>query len=168
MSYFPAWLSSGIVEDTLPWDRGVTLELPEFLKRFTLHDSYYIGLFYNLAYSDSCLLAFQWDPVWLPDGLAPATGLVEDWPFLFIHLHKVQQCRTFDYEDYVDINRAIETADFKETNGEKQLFIGDAFGGKLQLSFTGDARFLALDKNGKALKLDETTHEGVGHSHDSQ
>lgn len=40
--------------------------LEEFLDKYTLHDSFWVGLFHHVAFDRSVTLAFQWDSVWLP------------------------------------------------------------------------------------------------------
>ena len=153
MSYYPPWVLSGIVEDELPWDKGRKMNLKCFLEEYTLHDSYYVGLFYNPAYTNNITLTFQWDPIWLPCKMAPKTSLVKDWPYLFIRIEDVEQSSTWGYKDYDDINRAVEIAEYVEVDSRKLFSIGDVFGGNLQIAFSGDTCFLALDKDGKVLEI---------------
>lgn len=38
-----------------------------FNEQYTLHDSCWIGIFYNIGYEQAITLAIDWDSVWLPD-----------------------------------------------------------------------------------------------------
>lgn len=59
--WYPDWLYIKLIEDTLPWDKKSEHSLESFLKKYTLHDSYWVGAFHHVAFDKSVTLAFQWD-----------------------------------------------------------------------------------------------------------
>lgn len=82
----PNWFYGDLVEDCLPWQQGKKMTFEEFHQKYTLHDSYWIGIFFNVAYEQTATLAIEWDAVWLPERLKQSTATVSDWPYLFIQL----------------------------------------------------------------------------------
>lgn len=66
---YPTWLYVSLVEDTLPWPLSAEWTFEEFAAQYTLHDSYWVGIFHDVAYDDTVTLAIVWDTVWLPDDM---------------------------------------------------------------------------------------------------
>ena len=95
----PDWFYREIVEDYLPWEQGRKTNFTEFNKKYTLHDSGWIGIFFNVAYEQTATLAIRWDAVWLPDEIAESTSIVSNWPYLFIQLKNIEQFSTSNYDD---------------------------------------------------------------------
>jgi hypothetical protein len=81
---YPVWVYRELVEDYLPWEEGRQINFVEFNKKYTLHDSGWIGIFFNVAYEQTATLAIRWDAVWLPDEIAKSTSIVSDWPSILV------------------------------------------------------------------------------------
>src|SRR4051812_16707268 len=98
-----------MARDELPWDKAWAASFNAFADRFTLHDSAWVGVFLNVREDAEAVLAFHWDPHWLPPSLAAvsreaergwdgwATGL----PFLllFIRVSQVASVRLSGYDE---------------------------------------------------------------------
>jgi hypothetical protein len=54
---YPGWVYKELVEDYLPWEQGEKVSFIEFNKKYTLHDSGWIGIFFNVAYEQTATLA---------------------------------------------------------------------------------------------------------------
>jgi hypothetical protein len=82
--YYPAWLGGDLVEETLPWDAALATTLAHFFEQYSLHDSYWIGLYLGL--NQEGVLLLRWDTVWT-EGRVPFPGpLVAEWPVLAVRL----------------------------------------------------------------------------------
>ncbi|MEM9275710.1 MAG: hypothetical protein AAGA80_22535, partial [Cyanobacteria bacterium P01_F01_bin.143] len=46
---YPLWLGDYLIQDKLPWNKGLSIGFQEFQKKYTLHDSCWIGLFYDVG-----------------------------------------------------------------------------------------------------------------------
>ncbi|MEH2281965.1 MAG: hypothetical protein V7K90_11670 [Nostoc sp.] len=66
-NYYPSWLSQELINNCLPWQSGKNMSFRDFNEQYTLHDSDWIGIFYNIGYEQIITLAIDWDSVWLPD-----------------------------------------------------------------------------------------------------
>lgn len=152
--YFPDWLHEAIVEDFLPWESAKNYSYEEFSEKYTLHDSLWIGLFANITYEDTAILAIIWDAVWLPDEIAESTADVLKYPFLFIKLKRIKQILTRNYKDIGNIQRGISNAEFSILEDDKKsLIIIDHYGGEVEIVFSGEIKFLGLDREKKVLSI---------------
>ncbi|WP_461535053.1 hypothetical protein [Spongorhabdus nitratireducens] len=151
--FYPDWLYKKLIEDDLSWDKKSTLDLDSFLKKYTLHDSHWVGLFHHLAFDRSVTLAFQWDSFWLPDDIKAYSPLVDDWPYLFIKIDDVNEVTTANYADIDGINRAISGAETLDMGGAIHLAIDDVFGGQVNLVFKGSQDIIALNPDGSVLSI---------------
>jgi hypothetical protein len=150
---YPAWVYRELVEDCLPWERGRKINFTEFNKKYTLHDSGWIGIFLNVAYDKTATLAIRWDAVWLPDEIAKSTSIVSDWPYLFIQLTNIEQFSTSNYVDLGGLPRSISGCEFEEIDGKKFLAIDDVFGGQINIIYQGEENFLAMEKDRRVLLI---------------
>lgn len=150
---YPTWLYQELIDDLLPWQEGKGMTFRDFNKRYTLHDSYWVGIFYNVAYEQAVTLAIEWDAVWLPDEIKKSTSVVDDWPYLLIRLTGVEQVSTANYTDIEGISRAIAGNEFEEVEGKKFLVIDDVYGGQINIIYKGQEIFLALEKDRSILKI---------------
>lgn len=152
--YFPDWLFESIIEDFLPWQSAKNYSYEEFAEKYTLHDSLWIGLFANITYEDTAILAIIWDAVWLPDEIARSTSNVLEYPFLFIKLEKTHQIITRNYQDIGKIQRGISNAEFSIIkDGKKSLIIFDHYGGEVEVIFSGEIKFLGLNREKQILQI---------------
>ena len=150
---YPAWVYRGLVEDYLPWEQGRKINFTEFNQKYTLHDSGWIGIFFDVAYDRTATLAIQWDAVWLPDEVAKNTSIVKDWPYLFIQLKKIGEFSTSNYCDLGGLPRSISGCEFEEMDGKKFLAIDDVFGGQINIIYQGEETFLAMEKDKRILSI---------------
>ncbi|MEO0377599.1 MAG: hypothetical protein AAF329_23955 [Cyanobacteria bacterium P01_A01_bin.17] len=148
---FPNWLYPDLIEDALPWEKKTNLTLETFVERYTLHDSYWVGIFHHVAYDPSVTLAFQWDSVWLPNEASHSDA--GDSPYLFMRLEEVTEVTTANYENLDGICRAISGLEMLELEGALHLAIDDVYGGQVNIVFTGNHSILALNSEGKVLSI---------------
>lgn len=147
------WLYEAVIRDTLPWGEAKGCSFREFSEKYTLHDSVWVGVFYDVAYDDSAVLAIIWDAVWLPDELAQSTSVVGEWPLLFIKVGGASRVSTSGYKDIGGLQRGIAAAEIKEAGGTDILVITDHYGGSVEVSFSGELMFLALDRDRRVLPI---------------
>ena len=152
-STHPGWFYEALVEDSFPWSDGVMMSFKEFSQKYTLHDSYWIGAFLNIAYEPTVTLAIVWDAVWLPDTIQESTPVVGDWPYLLIQLSGVEQVSPSQDEDAIEACRTISGHEVVEVDGKKVLSIDDVYGSQIHIVYRGQEVFLALDKNQHRLEI---------------
>ena len=150
---YPSWLGNDLINDRLPWGKGLQISFAEFGQKYTLHDSCWIGLFYDVGDRASIILVIHWDAVWLPDLIALSTSKVQDWAFLFIKIDKVKEISTSNYfkddiPHFSICNHQIESIDEQEL-----LVISSCMGGDLEITFSGETTFLALDSDRNLLNI---------------
>ena len=150
---YPDWVYREIIEDGLPWQKGRKINFSEFNKKYTLHDSNWIGIFFNVAYDQTATLAIQWDAVWLPDEIAQSTSIVSDWSFLFIQLENIEQFSSSNYVDIMGTCRSIAGCEIEKIDGRKFLAIDDVYGGQVNIIYQGDETFFAIEKNKNVLSI---------------
>jgi hypothetical protein len=149
----PNWLYRELIEDYLPWEEGIKMSFTEFNKKYTLHDSGWIGIFFDVAYEQTATLAIRWDAVWLPNEIAKSTSIVSDWPYLFVQLKNIEQFSTSNYDDIGSLPRSIFGCEFEEIDGKKFLAIDDVFGGQINIIYQGEETFLAMEKDKRILSI---------------
>jgi hypothetical protein len=152
-SSHPSWFYEALIEDSFPWSDGVVMNFEEFAQKYTLHDSYWIGAFLNIAYEPTVTLAIAWDAVWLPDEIKESSSFVNDWPYLLIQLSGVEQFSPSQYEDFTGVCRTIADYEVVEVDGKKILAIDDVFGSQIHIVYRGKEVFLALEKDKHRLEI---------------
>ena len=153
MGQYPGWLYQGIVEGSLNWGVAKEYSYREFSEKYTLHDSNWVGLFFDVAYESTVVLAFVWDAVWLPDEVAESTPLAGESPFLFVKAEAVSQVSTSGYKDVGGVSRGIAGAEVVEVGGKQLLVISDHYGGGVEITFSGRLKFLAVDSEQNVLPI---------------
>lgn len=153
--YYPDWLYRDLVEDLLPWQQGKEMTFKEFDRKYTLHDSHWVGIFYDVAYTQNVTLSIQWDYVWLPKEIKKNQSRLDGWPYLFIRLLDVEQIHTANYKEIFKskICRTISGCEYEEIEEKKFLAIDDVYGGQINIVYTGKEIFLALEENKNVLKF---------------
>ncbi|MBQ4880578.1 hypothetical protein J8M21_25600 [Pseudoalteromonas luteoviolacea] len=151
--FYPDWLYKKLIEDDLPWEQKPSHDFEEFLSKYTLHDSFWVGIFHHVAFDRSVTLAFQWDSVWLPDELKEATSHVDDWPYLFVKITEVEEISKANFVELGRINRAIGGAEILKLEGTKHLAIDDVYGGQVNIVFKGKYSIIALNPDGSVLRI---------------
>jgi hypothetical protein len=153
MSY-PSWIYQSIVEDDLPWDKIDRVDFNYFSERYTLHDSHWIGIFYDIGYEDSATLAILWDEFWLPPAIKERISPNSDRTFLFIRLTGVSEISTSNFkDDYGLMQRCITGASIESIEGNHFLGIDDVIGGNVNIIFTGKVKFLAIGSDKQILNI---------------
>ena len=150
---YPSWLGNDLINDKLPWDKGLQTNFTEFCKKYTLHDSCWIGLFYDIGDLASVTLVINWDAVWLPNTIALSNSEVQEWPFLLIKIAKVKEVSTSNYfnDDYS--NWSICDYQIESIDEQQLLVITSCTGGDVEITFSGDTTFLALDRDRNLLNI---------------
>ena len=148
---YPDWLYRDLVEDSLPWESKSPYELKEFLGRYTLHDSYWVGCFSNVAFNQDAILAFQWDSVWLPDNIKKSAPQIDEWSYLFLKLSGVTEISTANYKDVLGMSRAIGGVEVELIDGKYHLAIDDVYGGQVNVLYQGRCAILALNPDRSVL-----------------
>ncbi len=151
--YYPSWLGQALLSNDLPWINAKTCTIQEFLAVYTLHDSHWVNLFFDVANNNEVTLVIIWDAVWSPDEIAKSTTLVNDWPLLFIKLEVIRQVCTQGYETVTNVHRGIAKTEIDEIDGKKVFVIHDHFCGSVEIVFEGAAHFLALNTKKELLKI---------------
>ena len=150
---YPLWLGDYLINNKLPWEKGLNISFQEFAQKYTLHDSCWIGLFYDVGDRASAIIIINWDAVWLPDSIALSNFQVQEWPFLFIKIEKVKEISTSDYfnDDYP--NWSICDYQIELIDKQQLLIISSCMGGDVEITFSGEIIFLALDCNRNILDI---------------
>ena len=148
---YPDWLSKKLIEDDLPLHEKSSLTIESFFEKFTLHDSYWVGVFHHLGFDQSVTLAFEWDAVWLPEEIKKSTSIIEDWPYLFFQIKGVQTITTDNYSDIGNVNRAIADGEVLNMDGANYLAIDDVYGGQVNIVYKGPLTILSLNPDGSTL-----------------
>jgi hypothetical protein len=145
LNYEP-WVYTSVLEGDLPWEKASIRTFEEFKSKYTIHDSFLVGIFMDLRLQNTAMLIIQWDSVWLPKGMAEGTSYVDDWPYLFIKIEGIEQINTWGYDAFKDVGRTLGGLDIEIIDGKHILAISDVFDGQIQIVFNGATSFLAFDK----------------------
>jgi hypothetical protein len=148
MDHYPDWLGRDLVAGNLPWSEGVASSLPAFLDRYTLHDSYWIGLYAEPGRCATLLL--RWDTFWT-QGEVPFPGsLVAEWPLLAVR---------FDALDRSEVrlrDHGLASALSGPTNraaDAHRTHLADHHGGDATLVHAPGVRLLCLSRSREPLPL---------------
>ena len=157
----PAWINRCIIRNDLPWKKSEKFGFSNFPKKYTLNDSYWIGIFHNSAYDNSITLAIEWDADCLSEDLKNCLTNPDDRLYLFIRITDVKQVAYSGYNDTKDIQRGIQRgiqrsilkSDLKSVGKDQLLLISDKYGGNIKIIFDGECRFLVLDEDKQIIKV---------------
>ncbi len=148
---YPDWWHRQLVEDALPWHYGINMSFKEFKDKYTLHDSYWIGIFYDVV-QQTATLAIKWDPVWLPNEIKQNISIVNESLYLFIQLKQVEEISTSNAVDTMGLYlNVIFGCQFEKVDGKNFLFID--YGSDLNIIYRGAERFLAMNRNQYLLQI---------------
>ncbi len=89
---YPARLGGDLLGGGLPWEAALEATMPNFLSRYTLQDSLWIGLY--LQPKAEAVALVRWDTYWTDGGLPSAGNAVADWPVLLVRFERVYQTFT--------------------------------------------------------------------------
>jgi hypothetical protein len=128
----------------------------DFLRLYTLHDSYWIGLFTECAWDDSSILVIRFDPVWNAIVSQP-TSIVRNWPLLFLRLSCVSSIQLSGFSNNEGTQRGISDASVEYLSEEEVVTkINDFYGGSVSLHHFSRVDALALSENETVLNLSGT------------
>ena len=146
---YPSWLGNDLINHKLPWEKGLQIGFSEFSKTYTIHDSCWTGLYFDVPNCSSAILIIQWDDHWLPDSIILNNSCI----YLLIKLKQVNDVLTSgDFDEYSSqgfiCSHEIETVD------EQQLLtINSCARGIVEITFSGETTFLALDRDRKIIDI---------------
>jgi hypothetical protein len=80
--YYPNWLGQDLINDNFDWQESLKTTMPLFLAEYTLHDSYWIGIY---AQPDrKTTAAIRFDTYWSNGRIFFPGSSVADWPILLV------------------------------------------------------------------------------------
>ncbi len=146
----PTWITKCIIRDDLHWNKSRENCIDSFYEKYTLHDSYCIGIFHNISYGDSTIIAFEWDADCLNEDLKSSLLNPDDWLYLFIRIQEVKQLLFSGFKKTKGkprwIQRSISELELVPIDEGRLLVISDKDGGKVKIIFNGESTFLVLDE----------------------
>lgn len=158
MSYHPEWLGKNIVGSNLPWERAQKDALSSFLNQYTLHDSYWIGLY--LMPQRKGILVVRWDTFWTKGKVPYPGSAISEWPILIFQLSGLQQVEIALVED--GIAGASSQPIKKNEQGEilvstsvvlHHTQVNDHSDGKASFVHDSVVEILCLSRNGDILEV---------------
>jgi hypothetical protein len=153
MSELSANLAAQLVDESLPWDRSTQMHIDSFLRLYTLHDSYWIGVHANCARGDTATAVFRFDPVWNPSVSRP-TSFVSDWPLLFLRFNCVSSIRLSGFRDNGHVQRGISGVKVERISDEEALtVIIDHYGALVSLQHFPLIDALAMSDSQDVLEI---------------
>ncbi len=99
-----------------------------------MHDSNWLGLFYDVAFEQTVSLAVRWDTIWVLNEIYQSSSTVSDWPYLFIRIKQAHSVITDHYGDLTDMQRSIATSENTMISDQNLLTIDDVYGGKISIT----------------------------------
>jgi hypothetical protein len=137
--------------------------MADFLKRFTLHDSNWLGLHADTAWDGDVTAIISFDPIWNKTG-TPATSRCPEWPVLLIRFPAVSSVTFANYKDIGGVQRGIGSAETETiSDGTVVTIIGDHYGGEVTITHRDPIRVLCFASTGERLTLD-AEQQGGGYS----
>ena len=146
-------ISEDIQNKQLPWGKSFRMSFDAFNERYSLHDSIWISILKSNEVELSSVLAFCWDPVWLPKPVQNQLSNRTLAPYLFIRLKTASEIEYKGLKKEDLPNREISKLEHTEIEDKSLLVIEDIFGGIVYITFEGEPEFLALDQDWKNLSL---------------
>jgi hypothetical protein len=155
-SGYPDWLSRNLLSAEFPWHLAQFRSIADFLHQYKLAGCRWIGLFSDVAYSQTATLVLDWDRSLLPDKLQARLLDPTRWLFLVVQLEQVDQISCSGYEDLlpgVKLQRTVATAEYMAIDGKQLFAVEDQAEGVVAIVFRGDAAVLAIDESGRSIGL---------------
>jgi len=150
---YPAWVGQTLIDDQLPWNEAAGLPLEMFAEQYTLHDSYWIGMYCNIGRDNAAILLVDWDVVWVPDAIQQQLAPDGRQLFLFIKIEGLHHIATTGSTDGGGLAREIADAEVVQIDGKRLMLISDNFGGSLEILFAGASRFLVFTPDRRPVTL---------------
>ena len=80
--YYPSWLGQDLINDNFDWQQSLKTTMPAFLAEYTLHDSYWIGLY--VQPNRKIIAVIRFDTYWSKGRVFFPGSFVADWPILLV------------------------------------------------------------------------------------
>ena len=179
MEYYPFTLGSQLIDGGFDWSSARSVPMERFLAEYTLHDSYWVGLFTRPAYES--VAVFRWDTFWSKERVEFPGSLVETWPFLVVRFQKVYQVHASYPKGASQYTETIQYAESEVVSEQKRVQMlewltldghepeesielvldGDlhhtrffpVYGGRIDLWYGGPTQFLCLSSAGGRLEI---------------
>ncbi len=148
----PESLARDIAEEAVPWDQGQVFAIADFLARYTLHDSHWIGLHLDTSWYGDATAIIAFDPIWNKVGV-PGTPQCSEWPILLIRFSTVTSINLSEYKDIGGIQRGIAEAESGEDDGRARTIISDHYGGKVTIVHQDPVKVLCFTATGERIEL---------------
>jgi hypothetical protein len=106
--FFPGSLGKGLLTGDLPWTSAQRVTMAAFLASYSLHDSYWMGLWSEPASAPVAVI--RWDTFWTHGRVEHPGPAVDTWPILLIRFPQIDQLLLAvgtDELSYEGINGAI-------------------------------------------------------------
>jgi len=149
----PESIAKDIAQEAIRWDEAQTFSMSDFLKRYTLHDSNWLGLHADTAWDGDATAIISFDPIWNKTG-TPATSWCPDWPVLLIRFPSVASVMLANYKDIGGIQRGIGSAETETMNdGAVITVIEDHYGGEVTITHRDPVEVLCFASTGERIQL---------------
>jgi len=153
MSDISPELAVQLIDNSLPWDRATQMHIDAFLKRYTLHDSYWEAMQTNCAWADTATAVFRFDPVWNSSVSAP-TSFVSDWPLLVIRFNCVSTIRLSGFKDFGRSPRDISDVAVEHISDEEVITVmRDIYGASVSFQHFPLIDVLVMSANEEVIEL---------------
>ncbi|CAG0931091.1 hypothetical protein TFLX_01992 [Thermoflexales bacterium] len=125
-----------LLTSELHWEAARPDTLMHFLEQYTLHDSYWIGVWID-PLEEEAILAFEWDTFWAQGRVPDPTDQVISWPTLLIRLNKLVMYYYDKQDQFKDGSTYIGAAETQTITLEEREQLLTCFSGNLQLASSG-------------------------------
>ena len=147
----PDRLAALLAQESLPWNEAEEWHIDEFLRAFTLHDSHWLGLQFDVAWDGFATAAIAFDPVWNKIG-EEATSTCAKWPTLFIRFPNTQRVSKENYADVGGVQRGISEVTVKQAeDAAVETFISDHYGGRISIRHSPRISTLCYSSRGQVV-----------------
>ena len=146
-------LAVDIANETVSWEHSQSFAIADFLTKFTLHDSHWLGLHIDTSWDGDATAIFAFDPVWNQIG-APKTPLTTKWPILLIRFPIINTISLSDYKNIGGVQRGIAKVE-SETIASSQIktIIFDHYGGQVNIIHHDPIKVLCFSPTGERIEL---------------
>jgi len=149
-------LAHRVLDGCLPWERSVELHIDDFLERYTLHDSIWIGLLTDCAFEDASIAVIRFDPVWNSSVSTP-TSVCADWPLLFLRFKSVTAINLSGFRNIEGIQRGISSVNVEHLSDEEaRTVINDHYGASVSVQHFPLVEALVLSPGESVLELSKS------------
>jgi hypothetical protein len=157
-SYYPNWLGSDLLTGDLFWNRSLKSTMPKFLAQYTLHDSYWIGMFLEPQRNGVAIIRL--DTYWTEGRISFPSSTVSDWHLLLIYFSglchidvNLNETGISGAEAKPLIDKQRETISFLPSDELHSTEIEDFTGGTARFIHNPQVSLLCLSKDKEILEI---------------